>query len=151
MEACESGSMFSDSFLQSINAFVTTAANGFESSWATCCPPMDKMNGELIGSCLSDLYSVNWMEDSDLTDLSRESLTTQFHRVKDETTKSHVTAFGPLKLSHEIVGNYQSTYDKTTMMTSRVVMMPTRFQLLYLMLRHLALTILWTFGTWILS
>ncbi|ETM34062.1 hypothetical protein L914_18770 [Phytophthora nicotianae] len=113
MEACESGSMFSDSFLKSINAYVTTAANGFESSWAAYCPPLDEVNGERIGSCLGDLYSVNWMEDSDLTDLSGETLTTQFHRVKNATTKSHVKSFGLSKLSHEIVGNYQSTYDKS--------------------------------------
>ena len=114
MEACESGSMFSDRFLKSINAFVTTAANGFESSWATYCPPLDEVNGKPIGSCLGDMYSVNWMEDSEnLTDLSRESLTTQFHKVKSETVKSHVKAFGSAKLSHEIVGNYQSTYDKS--------------------------------------
>ncbi|GMG15909.1 unnamed protein product [Phytophthora fragariaefolia] len=113
MEACESGSMFSDSFLKSINAYVTTAANGYESSWAAYCPPLDVVDGERIGSCLGDLYSVNWMEDSDLTDLSGESLTMQFHRVKNETTKSHVKSFGLSKLSHEIVGNYQSTYDKS--------------------------------------
>ncbi|CAI5713658.1 unnamed protein product [Hyaloperonospora brassicae] len=112
MEACESGSMFSDRFLKRINAFVTTAANGFESSWATYCPPLDEVHGKSIGSCLGDMYSVNWMEDSDLTDLSGETLTTQFHRVKNETAKSHVKAFGSSKLSHEIVGNYQSTYDK---------------------------------------
>ncbi|CAH0515451.1 unnamed protein product [Peronospora belbahrii] len=54
------------------------------------------------------------MEDSDLTDLSEESLETQFHRVKKWTEKSHVKAFGSTKLSHEIVGNYQSTYDKSS-------------------------------------
>lgn len=113
MEACELGSMFSNSFLKSINAYVTTAANGFESSWAAYCPPQDEVNGERIGSCLGDLYSVNWMEDSDLTDLSGETLTTQFRRVKNATTKSHVKEFGLKRLSHEIVGNYQSTYDKS--------------------------------------
>ncbi|KAG7383553.1 hypothetical protein PHYPSEUDO_003590 [Phytophthora pseudosyringae] len=113
MEACESGSMFSDSFLKSINAYVTTAANGFESSWGAYCPPLDEVAGQRIGSCLGDLYSINWMEDSDLTDLSGESLKKQFHRVKNETTKSHVKSFGSSRLSHEIVGNYQSTYDKS--------------------------------------
>lgn len=112
MEACESGSMFSSHFLKSINAYVTTAANGFESSWATYCPPLDEVNGERIGSCLGDLYSVNWMEDSDLTDLSDESLSKQFLRVKNETSKSHVKYFGSSTVSKEIVGNFQSTYDK---------------------------------------
>ncbi|RLN64504.1 hypothetical protein BBJ29_001103 [Phytophthora kernoviae] len=112
MEACESGSMFSSSFMKSINAYVTTAANGFESSWATYCPPLDEVDGQRIGSCLGDLYSVNWMEDSDLTDLSGESLKNQFLRVKNETTKSHVKYFGAPKINKEIVGNFQSTYDK---------------------------------------
>ncbi|RLN70288.1 hypothetical protein BBJ28_00015432 [Nothophytophthora sp. Chile5] len=110
--SCESGSMFSSRFLRGINAYVTTAANGFESSWGTYCPPLDRVNGVALGTCLGDLYSVNWMEDSDLTDLSGESLKKQFLRVKNETRKSHVHAFGSSQVGKEIVGNFQSTYDK---------------------------------------
>lgn len=104
--------MFWSWTMQSINAYVTTAANGFESSWGTYCPPADKINGVPLGTCLGDLYSVNWMEDSDLTDLSGESLKEQFQRVKTETNKSHVHDFGSSTVKKEIVGNFQSTYDK---------------------------------------
>ncbi|KAF1328766.1 Cysteine protease, partial [Globisporangium splendens] len=112
MEACESGSMFSNRFLNSINAYATTAANGLESSWGTYCPPHDTVNGKVLGTCLGDLYSVNWMEDSDLTDLSSESISEQFKRVKRETNKSHVHQFGSKRIQKEIVGNFQSNYDK---------------------------------------
>jgi hypothetical protein len=81
LEACESGSMFDDTWLNGMNIFATTAANGGESSWGTYCPPDDKVDGKSIGSCLGDLYSVNWMEDSDAL-LPSESLEVQYTRVK---------------------------------------------------------------------
>jgi legumain len=104
--------MFWSWTMQSINAYVTTAASGFEASWGTYCPPMDKINGVPMDTCLGDLYSINWMEDSDLTDLSGESLKEQFQRVKTETNMSHVHEFGSKTVKKEIVGNFQSTYDK---------------------------------------
>lgn len=110
--ACESGSMFSNSFLKKINAYATTAANGLEASWGTYCPPHDNVNGKFLGTCLGDLYSVNWMEDSDLTDLSAESISEQYKRVKKETNESHVHQFGSKPIQKEIVGNFQSNYDK---------------------------------------
>jgi len=64
LEACESGSMFT-TLPTDINIFATTAANAKESSWGTYCSPDDKVDGKKIGSCLGDLYSVNWMEDTD--------------------------------------------------------------------------------------
>ena len=64
LETCESGSMF-ENLPKDMNIWATTAANGDESSWGTFCPPNDKVNGKSIGTCLGDLYSVNWMEDSD--------------------------------------------------------------------------------------
>ena len=64
IEACESGSMFKN-LPDNIKIFATTAANASESSWGTYCPPDDKINGKSLGTCLGDLYSVNWLEDSD--------------------------------------------------------------------------------------
>jgi legumain len=52
------------------------------------------------------------MEDSDLTDLSEESLADQFKRVKKQTNMSHVHQFGPKTVPKEIVGNFQSNYDQ---------------------------------------
>jgi len=78
LEACESGSMFEGILDATISVYATTAANSEESSWGTYCPPDDAINGTHINSCLGDLYSVNWMEDSDAKDPSLETLDTQF-------------------------------------------------------------------------
>jgi legumain len=114
MEACESGSMFRSHLPSNINVFVTTAANRWESSWGTYCPPHDIVNGKKMGTCLGDLYSVNWIEDSDVSDLSKETLQDQFLLVKQETTKSHVREFGSKPVRKEVVGNFQSTLDAST-------------------------------------
>lgn len=72
MEACESGSMFQN--LTTPNVYAVSASNPTESSWGTYCSPDDKVDGKEIGSCLGDLFSVNWMENSDATDLTKETL-----------------------------------------------------------------------------
>ena len=70
LESCESGSMFEDLKVD-IGIYGVSAANPTESSWGTYCPPDDKVGGKSIGSCLGDLFSINWLEDSDKGDLSR--------------------------------------------------------------------------------
>jgi legumain len=62
IEACESGSMFDKILRNDINVYAVTAANPFESSWGTYCPPNDMVKGVEINSCLGDLFSVVWME-----------------------------------------------------------------------------------------
>ena len=95
VEACESGSMFEGlDDLKDMNIYITTAANGQESSWGTYCPPNDKVNGKDLHTCLGDLYSVNWMENADSTDLTKETLEKQYQVVKQLTNKSHVQQFG---------------------------------------------------------
>ena len=46
------------------------------------------------GSCLGDLFSVNWMEDSDATDITSESLDEQAQTVIAKTSKSKVMNYG---------------------------------------------------------
>lgn len=65
LEACESGSMFDGILKDNLGIYAITAANPDESSWGTYCYPDDAINGTHINSCLGDLFSVNWMEDSD--------------------------------------------------------------------------------------
>lgn len=97
MEACESGSMFA-TLPDGLNIYATTAANAKESSWGTYCSPYDKVDGKKIGSCLGDLYSVNWMENSDLaSSMAAETLEAQFKVVKKETNKSHCEEFGDVQ------------------------------------------------------
>ena len=51
--------------------YATTAANGHESSYACY---YDKKRKTYLG----DLYSVNWMENSDVSNLNTETLASQF-------------------------------------------------------------------------
>jgi legumain len=105
MEACESGSMFEGLLPTNMNIYATTASNAKESSWGTYCPPDDKVNGKSIGSCLGDLYSVNWMEDADKVG-KEESLQTQFETVKKLTAKSHVMQYGDLSWTSDPIGDF---------------------------------------------
>lgn len=110
MEACESGSMFPD--LTKDGKFLAiTAANGHESSWGTYCGAQAKVNGKSLNTCLGDLFSVSWMEDSDKADLSSETLETQIQRVKSRTSKSHVSIFGDTSFEKEAIGNFQYKLD----------------------------------------
>jgi len=108
MEACESGSMFQNILKDNINIYATTAANASESSWGTYCSPDDKVDGKSIRSCLGDLYSVNWMEDSDKAKMGTETLDQQYQAVKTETTKSHVLEFGTMSFNTEPIGDFQA-------------------------------------------
>ena len=72
-----------------INIYGTTASNAEESSYA--CYYDDKRQ-----TYLGDLYSVNWMEDSDAEDITKESLFKQFQVTLKKTTESHVMQYGDL-------------------------------------------------------
>jgi legumain len=108
LEACESGSMFDSILLPNLEIYATTAANPDESSWATYCPPQDVVNGTEIGSCLGDLYSVNWMENTDAALIKIETLETQFTEVQTETTLSHVMQYGELDFDSLPIGDFQA-------------------------------------------
>jgi len=109
MEACESGSMFENVLPTNINIYVTTASNAVESSWGCYCPPEDIIEGRSLGSCLGDLYSVNWMEDADKqTPLGmKESLQDQFVVVRQLTTMSHVMQYGDLTWTNMSIGEFE--------------------------------------------
>lgn len=107
MEACESGSMFVD-LPDSWNIYATTASNGHLSSWAAYCPPHDKVRGKSIRTCLGDLYSINWMEDSDSKKAAYadESIHDQFELVKKRTNRSPVQEFGDLTIKPQSIFNF---------------------------------------------
>ncbi|RZF32682.1 hypothetical protein LSTR_LSTR004110 [Laodelphax striatellus] len=104
VEACFAGSMFQNLLKDNLNVFVTTASDPYESSYA--CYYDDS-----IGTYLGDVFSVNWMEDTEKEDLTRESLNRQFEIVRAETKTSHVEEYGDLDLGitklSSIIG-YQS-------------------------------------------
>jgi legumain len=60
IESCESGSMFPD-LDESSNVYAMTASNAELSSWAAYCGRDAKVDGKKLGTCLGDLFSVNWM------------------------------------------------------------------------------------------
>ncbi|KAJ7345119.1 hypothetical protein JRQ81_001069 [Phrynocephalus forsythii] len=101
IEACESGSMM-EQLPDNINAYSTTASNSEESSYA--CYYDEKRQ-----TYLGDWYSVNWMEDSDVEDLKKETLHKQFVLVKKHTNTSHVMQYGNLSISHMKVVQFQGT------------------------------------------
>jgi legumain len=64
------------------------------------------VDGKEVGSCLGDLFSIAWMEDSDLADFTKESLRTQFASVKKTTTMSEVMQWGDLTFNDEVIGHF---------------------------------------------
>lgn len=99
IEACESGSMMNH-LPNNINVYATTAANPHESSYA--CYYDEKRD-----TYLGDLYSVSWMEDSDVEDLTKETLHKQFLLVKQHTNTSHVMQYGNRTISKMMVNQFQ--------------------------------------------
>ncbi|AES73372.1 putative legumain protein [Medicago truncatula] len=107
LEACESGSIFEGLLPEGLNIYATTAANAEESSWGTYCPGENPSPPPEYETCLGDLYSVAWMEDSDIHNLQTETLHQQYELVKERTSNgnsiygSHVMQFGDIGLSRD--------------------------------------------------
>mmetsp|Transcript_7208 Transcript_7208/g.13235 ORF Transcript_7208/g.13235 Transcript_7208/m.13235 type:complete len:424 (-) Transcript_7208:1251-2522(-) len=106
IEACESGSMFAGLLPANTNIYGVTASNPNESSWATYCSPQDVVNGTEIGSCLGDLFSVNWMENSDSSNLATETLSSQYTITAQETTQSQVCKYGDFDFINDPAGDF---------------------------------------------
>jgi len=107
LEACESGSMFEGMDIPGV--YAVSAANAHESSYGTYCGSQAQVNGRSIGSCLGDLFSVNWMEDSDAKDITTESLSSQFQIVQQKTRQSHVLQWSDTSFTSDMVSDFQGT------------------------------------------
>ncbi|CAI9771531.1 unnamed protein product [Fraxinus pennsylvanica] len=81
VEACESGSVFEGLLPEDLNIYVTTASSADESSWGTYCPGMDPPPPPEYSTCLGDLYSVAWLEDSESHNLKKETVEQQYQKV----------------------------------------------------------------------
>eukprot|EP00043_Microstomoeca_roanoka_P026662 m.12312 g.12312 ORF g.12312 m.12312 type:complete len:448 (-) comp6831_c0_seq1:154-1497(-) len=102
LEACESGSMFQNILPSNTKVFATTAADATHSSYA--CYYDDKLH-----TYLGDVYSVNWMENSDAVDLSQETLHQQFEIVRNETNTSTVCQFGDRSFAKSPLIDFQGS------------------------------------------
>ncbi|KAF4668437.1 hypothetical protein FOL46_002013, partial [Perkinsus olseni] len=111
VEACDSGSMF-DGLEPIPNQYYVTASRPYENSYATYCgslnPMSDMVGNRWMGTCLGDLFSVNWMEDEDAQGDGSETLQMQYERVRNKTL-SNVTQYGDTTwtgdLTDEFMGN----------------------------------------------
>ena len=112
LEACESGSMFPN-LTDKERIYAITASNATQSSWGAYCGSEAYVGGKNIGSCLGDLFSINWMEDTEANDPNVETLLEQYETVKTKTTKSPVQEFGDLSIQSEFVGAFEGTDDAT--------------------------------------
>lgn len=120
VEACESGSVFEGIMPKDLNVYVTTASNAQESSWGTYCPGMDPPPPPEYITCLGDLYSVAWMEDSETHNLKRETVEQQYQWVKKRTSNfnnyaigSHVMEYGDTNITAEKLYVFQG-FDPAT-------------------------------------
>lgn len=113
LEACESGSMFPNLNADE-NIYAMTASNASLSSWGAYCGSEAYVDGKNIGSCLGDLFSINWMEDTEANDVSLETLQTQQTTVTDLTTKSPVCTFGDFSFLSEPIGDFQGVVAETS-------------------------------------
>ncbi|XP_010437829.1 PREDICTED: vacuolar-processing enzyme gamma-isozyme [Camelina sativa] len=115
LEACESGSIFEGVLPEGLNIYATTASNAEESSWGTYCPGDEPSPPPEYDTCLGDLYSVAWMEDSGVHNLQTETLQQQYELVKRRTAPteysygSHVMQYGDVGLSKDLLDLYMGT------------------------------------------
>jgi Glycosylphosphatidylinositol transamidase (GPIT), subunit GPI8 len=91
LEACESGSMFSQILPKNINIFATTASTPYESSYACY---YDSTRNIYLG----DVYSVNFLQNSMPLRILTETLQIQYEIDKFLTTTSTVCEYGDLSL-----------------------------------------------------
>jgi len=96
-----------------MDIYVTTASNAEESSWGTYCPGMEPSPPLEYDTCLGDLYSVAWMEDSEVHNTMKETLEQQYQVVKERTSNyqtygigSHVMQYGDIPISQDPLSLY---------------------------------------------
>lgn len=128
VEACESGSIFEGLMPEDLNIYVTTAANAVENSWGAYCPEMEPPPPPEYITCLGDLYSVSWMEDSDAHDLKKETIKDQYEVVKNRTSNSnksdrgsHVMEYGDKTFKEEKLFLYQGFNPANANIANRLI------------------------------
>ncbi|KAJ1399579.1 Peptidase C13, legumain [Sesbania bispinosa] len=112
MEACESGSMFEGLLPNDMNIYVTTASNAAEDSYAFYCPDFYPYAPSEYITCLGDLYSISWLEDSGKNDMTKETLEQQYQTVRRRTLvgnkhiNSHVMQYGDGNMTNDFLVTY---------------------------------------------
>ncbi|XP_045137857.1 legumain-like isoform X1 [Portunus trituberculatus] len=99
VESCESGSLFKNLLPHDINVYALSASSPHQHSYACYFD-------NHLGTFLGDVFSVKWMEDSDIENLHYESLKAQFLLVRKEVNTSTVMHWGDLKLGSQKVSRF---------------------------------------------
>lgn len=108
MEGSNSASAFEDLLPKNIKIYAVSSTGAKESAFANYCFPDDVVKGEHIGTCLGDLFSSSFLEDSEKGDMSKETLAMQYKKVKRNPLQS-VTQHGDNSFTNEAIGNFFST------------------------------------------
>ncbi|KAK4838783.1 hypothetical protein QYF36_016379 [Acer negundo] len=109
------GSMFDGLLPNNWNIYAITAANPEENSYGFYCDFGFPFSPEEYETCLGDLFSISWLEDSDKYDMSQETLQQQYEAVKRRTgfdtprLRSHVMHYGDKSLSNQLLYTYLGT------------------------------------------
>ena len=67
---------------------------------------------------LGDVYSTQWMQDSERNDLTQETLAEQFTEVRSGTNTSEVTEYGDLQVAQLKVADFQGSGGKNKVSTA---------------------------------
>jgi legumain len=118
IEACESGSMFDGILSPNISIYATTAANPDQSSYGWFCPggvtpadPGSIVDGIDLETCLGDLYTISWLENTDWAN-STETLQQQYLIVKNETIMSQVMQYGDTSFTNMTIWSFMGNLQK---------------------------------------
>ncbi|KAF4657964.1 hypothetical protein FOL47_008225 [Perkinsus chesapeaki] len=92
---------------------INSEVQPFKLTRANRMPKADFVGGIEIGTCLGDLFSVNWMEDEDRHAQTRngETLQAQYELIRKETNKSHVMQYGDRGFTQDPVDDFMGTSD----------------------------------------
>merc|ERR1719162_1385303 len=105
--------------LSTPGVYALSAASPYESSWGTYCGSGAMVNGKNIGSCLGDLFSVAWMEDSDATNITQETLDEQFTIIHTRNNKAETTPWGDMTFKTDKVAEFQGDLDVSSSKASK--------------------------------
>ncbi|KAK8765121.1 hypothetical protein V5799_032271 [Amblyomma americanum] len=100
VEACYAGSMFRGRHLKDLNLYATTAANASEYSYSL-------WPGMVKGVPLGNVYSVNWMEHSEKSNLMVTTVSDQYNEVRRKTKGSRVTQYGDSSMGKLYLSEFQ--------------------------------------------
>lgn len=110
LETCESGSMFPN-ITAADKIYAMTASNATQSSYGAYCGTEAVVNNTNIGSCLGDLFSINWMQDTEANNPNVETLKQQQTTVTQKTNLSPVCTFGDFSFLSDPVGDFEGIDD----------------------------------------